>query len=264
VRHLKIAAGRQNAGAPDRAGTVPAAGTLARDIPWQAPVVDCHDLGCAFGESRSAVVAVHGVTVQIRLGDRIAVTGPSGSGKSTLLHLLGGLQQPTAGTISWPGLGGHPLGQPGRVGIIFQGPSLIPSLDVVENVALPLLLAEIGPAEATRRATAALDAVGIAFLAARVPDELSGGQAQRAAVARALVSQPRLILADEPTGQLDHATGAAVVSALLGACDRIGAALVVSTHDPAIAGQLSHHWVMRDGALVTTEATTGTAGQGQR
>ncbi|OHV47478.1 ABC transporter ATP-binding protein [Pseudofrankia sp. BMG5.36] len=232
-----------------------------RTVPQQAVLVDCHELACTFGAGPSAVVAVHGVSVQIRPRDQIAVTGPSGSGKSTLLHLLGGLVPPTAGTISWPGLGGHPLGSPGRVGTIFQAPSLIPSLDVVENVMLPLLLANTDPAKATRRAHAALRAVDIGFLAARVPDELSGGQAQRVAVARALACRPRLILADEPTGHLDHATATALLTALLAACEQTGAALLISTHDRAIAGRLSRQWVMRDGGLVTASAAADPAGQ---
>ncbi|MBL7492193.1 ABC transporter ATP-binding protein [Frankia sp. AgB1.9] len=214
-----------------------------------APLVDCRDLACTFGTGEAAVVAVHGVSLQVCPGDQIGVTGPSGSGKSTLLHLLGGLRSATAGTVSWPGLGGHPLGVPGRIGFIFQGPSLVPSLDVLENVTLPLLMADADPAEASHRARAALDAVGVGTLAARVPDELSGGQAQRVAVARALVCQPRLLLADEPTGQLDHAAADVVMTSLLDARARLGAALVVSTHDPLIADRLSGRWVMRDGAV---------------
>jgi putative ABC transport system ATP-binding protein len=200
------------------------------------------------------VVAVYDVTTAVHPGARIALTGPSGSGKSTLLHLIAGLETPTAGQMSWPGLSGHPLAHPGRVGMVFQGPSLLPALNVVENVALPLLLADIDEAQATTTALEALARVGIGDLHAALPEQLSGGQAQRVAVARVLATRPVLILADEPTGQLDHTTGAAVMDALLAACDEVGAALIVSTHDPAIAALLPTEWIMRDGTLPSVHA----------
>jgi putative ABC transport system ATP-binding protein len=184
----------------------------------------------------------------------IALTGPSGSGKSTLLHLLGGLEAPTSGAVRWPALGGTPRERPGTVGVVFQGPSLIPALDVVENTALPLLLAGTGEDEAVGSACAALDRLRIGDLAHRLPDELSGGQAQRVAVARVLASRPRLILADEPTGRLDRDTGDRVVSVLLETAAELGAALVVSTHDLRVARRLARSWRMDDGRLTVEGA----------
>jgi putative ABC transport system ATP-binding protein len=181
---------------------------------------------------------------------QVALTGPSGSGKSTLLHLLAGLDRPTSGTIAWPGLDGSPIGRPGVVGMVFQGPSLLPPLDVTENVALPLLLAGVEEEQARERAQAALRDVGLEELGSRLPEELSGGQAQRVAVARALASRPRVILADEPTGQLDSAHAAEVAALLLQAATQLGAALVLATHDMALASQLPVRWQMADGSMV--------------
>ncbi len=218
-------------------------------------MVVCQEVACTFGSGTAAVVAVHGVSATVTSGTRVALTGPSGSGKSTLLHLMAGLETPTAGTVSWPGLGGHPLAVPGRIGVVFQGPSLLPALDVVENVALPLLLADTAEDEATTRAVAALDLLAIGDLARKLPEQLSGGQAQRVAVARALAARPALILADEPTGQLDHEAAALVIDVLLHATTALDAALVVSTHDPLIAQRLPSRWAMRDGTLSAATMT---------
>lgn len=218
-------------------------------------MVVCQEVACTFGSGTAAVVAVHGVSATVAPGTRVALTGPSGSGKSTLLHLMAGLEMPTAGTVSWPGPGGHPLAVPGRIGVVFQGPSLLPALDVVENVALPLLLADTAEDEATARAVAALDLLAIGDLARKLPEQLSGGQAQRVAVARALAAHPALILADEPTGQLDHEAAALVIDVLLHATTELGAALVVSTHDPLIARRLPTQWAMRDGTLSAATMT---------
>ena len=227
------------------------------------PLVTCTDLACTFGAGATAVVAVYDVTLTVAPAARIAITGPSGSGKSTLLHMMAGLEAPTAGQLSWPGLGGHPLDHPGRVGIVFQGPSLLPALTVIENVTLPLLLADADEHDATAAAHDALKRVGIADLHASLPEELSGGQAQRVAVARVLAARPALILADEPTGQLDHATGAAVIDVLLATCDELGAGLIVSTHDPVIAARLPQQWAMRDGTLHQQNETLARTGTGR-
>jgi ABC-type lipoprotein export system ATPase subunit len=202
-----------------------------------------------YGTGRSSVVAVHDVTCRLDPGDQIAVTGSSGSGKSTLLHLIAGLDRPTTGEIAWPGLDGHPLREPGLVGLIFQGPSLLPPLDVAENVALPLLLAGRSPDEAREAARAALLAVDLSEFAGRLPEELSGGQAQRVAVARVLAVAPRVIVADEPTGQLDAGHALSVVDLLTGAAEDLGAALVVATHDLRVADRLPRRWEMHDGTL---------------
>jgi putative ABC transport system ATP-binding protein len=210
----------------------------------------CTDVTRTYGSGAAEVQALRGVNCTLRPGMQVALTGPSGSGKSTLLHLLAGLDTPTSGTIAWPGLDGSPAGRPGVVGMVFQGPSLLPPLDVTENVALPLLLAGSTETDARGRALAALHDVGLDELAARLPEELSGGQAQRVAVARALAVRPRVILADEPTGQLDSAHGAQVVGLLLDAATMLGAALVLSTHDLTIAERLPDRWQMADGLMV--------------
>lgn len=214
------------------------------------PLVRCDGLGRTFGAGAAAVVAVHGATCEIEPGQQIALVGPSGSGKSTLLHLIAGLDNPTAGDVRWPAIGGLDDLRPGPVGVILQGPSLLPPLDVVENVALPLILGGESERAATAAALTALEALDLNSLASKLPEELSGGQAQRVAVARALAGKPRLILADEPTGQLDHVNGAAVVRALLDAATH-GAALLVTTHDPDVARRFDRIWSMDDGELVT-------------
>lgn len=219
------------------------------DEPADRALARCTRVARTFGSGTAAVVAVHQVTCAVEPGARIALTGPSGSGKSTLLHLIGGLEVLTSGTITWPGLGGHPLGRACLVGMIFQGPSLLPSLNVAENVALPLQFAGVPIAAADERAARALDRLGIAEMSTKLPEELSGGQSQRVAVARALASRPRLILADEPTGRLDHESAHHVISVLIEAADELDAALVVSTHDAEVAARLRERWTMSDGAL---------------
>jgi ABC-type lipoprotein export system ATPase subunit len=226
--------------------------------PTTEPLVSLVGVAHTYGRGTAAVVAVHDVTCQVRRNSRVAVTGPSGSGKSTLLHLLAGLVPATVGTVTWPGLRGNPLTHPGLVGIVFQGPSLLASLDVLDNVAFPLLLADTPAAEAGRLARLALEQVGIAELAPALPQELSGGQAQRVAVARVLACRPTLILADEPTGQLDHRSGELVLDVLLAAADDLGAALLVATHDPLIAGRVADRWTMRDGRVLPAGAAVGT------
>jgi ABC-type lipoprotein export system ATPase subunit len=218
------------------------------------PLVAADGVARTFGRGPAAVVAVHSATCQVLPGDLIALVGPSGSGKSTLLHLLAGLDQPTVGTISWPALGARPTEwRAGTIGLVFQGPSLLPDLDVAENVAFPLLLAGQSETDASVRAMAMLSQLDLEDLARQLPEELSGGQAQRVAVARALVGQPMLVLADEPTGQLDHDSAAVVVELLIRTAGKIGAGLVISTHDPVVAAQLSEQWTMVDGRPVVPE-----------
>ena len=214
-------------------------------------LVRCVGVGRTFGRGSSAVVAVDGVDCVVRRGEQVALMGPSGAGKSTLLHLLAGLDQPTVGTISWPAIGTHRALRPGPVGTVFQARSLLPPLDVVENVMLPLLLEGVDRDAARSRALGALGALDLDGLAAKLPEELSGGQAQRVAVARVLVGRPQLILADEPTGQLDHATGGDVIDALIATATSTGAGLVVNTHDPLVGERLALHWTMSDGRLTT-------------
>lgn len=211
------------------------------------------DVGRAFGDGANAVVAVHDVRCTIQADDRIALMGPSGSGKTTLVHLLAGLDIPTVGTIEWPTIGDRTELRPGPVAVVFQAPSLLPPLDVIENVALPLLLRGADRGTARTQALDALTQVGLADLQSKLPEELSGGQAQRVAIARVLADRPRLILADEPTGQLDRRSGVAVTDALIAAAIHTGAALVVNTHDPAVADRLELRWSMNAGSLTTSE-----------
>jgi putative ABC transport system ATP-binding protein len=220
-------------------------------------VAECAGVSRTFGSGATAVRAVREVNCRIPACARIAVTGPSGSGKSTLLHLIAGLDAPTAGSVRWPALHDSGPGRPIGIGVVFQGPSLLPSLDVAENVALPLLFAGQAEHTAMGNVRAVLDLVGIGELAAKLPDELSGGQSQRVAIARALAARPRLILADEPTGKLDHHTADRVITVLLDTAITIGAAVIVSTHDPVVAARLPDQWVMRDGHLKTCPADRG-------
>jgi ABC-type lipoprotein export system ATPase subunit len=212
-------------------------------------IVRARDVARTFGNGPVAIVAVHDVSCDVYAGQQIALTGPSGSGKTTLLHLFAGLDSPTTGIVEWPALGGITDLRPGPVAVVFQAQSLLPPLDVVENVALPLLLQGTNRASARSLAMAALERLGLANLAAKLPEELSGGQAQRVAIARVLAGQPRLILADEPTGQLDHTNGALVIDALISAATELGAALIINTHDHTVADRLPLRWSMTGGRL---------------
>ena len=214
-------------------------------------LVRASGLSRQFGNGQGAVVAVAGATFEIREGDRIALTGPSGSGKTSLLHLIAALDQPSAGVIEWPALGRAGDLRPGPVAVAFQGPSLLPPLTVVENVALPALLAGSAEAAATAAAGVLIDRLGLADVASKLPEQISGGQAQRAGLARALMGEPRLILADEPTGQLDRGSAAELMDVLLQQVTATHAALVVATHDTAVAGRLPLRWSMTDRTLQT-------------
>jgi ABC-type lipoprotein export system ATPase subunit len=209
-----------------------------------------------YGNGQGAVIAVAGATFEIREGDRIALTGPSGSGKTSLLHLIAALDQPSAGVIEWPALGRAGDLRPGPVSIAFQGPSLLPPLTVVENVALPALLAGRSEKAATAAATVLIDRLGLADVASKLPEQISGGQAQRAGLARALMGEPRLILADEPTGQLDQGSAGALMDVLLQQVTATHAALVVATHDTAVAGRLPLRWAMTERILQTGASCT--------
>ena len=221
------------------------------------PLVRCLGAGRTYGSGQTATVALQPADCEVPAGARIALVGPSGSGKSTLLHLLGGLDDPSVGTVEWPAIGARDALRPGPIGMVFQGPSLLPALSVLENVALPAVLAGTPDGDAREQARIALETLDLAELADKLPEEISGGQAQRAAVARALVGEPRLLLADEPTGQLDHASATILIATLLATAARTRAALVIATHDPAIAEQLHERWEVHDGRL-DTGATAGT------
>ena len=209
-----------------------------------------------FGNAHGAVVAVANATFEIGQGDRIALVGPSGSGKTSLLHLIAALDQPSGGVIEWPALGRAADLRPGPVAVAFQGPSLLPPLTVAENVALPVLLAGGAPGAAAADALVMLERLGLSDVASKLPEEISGGQAQRAGVARALMGEPRLILADEPTGQLNRVAAMQLIDVLLRQAEATGAALVVATHDAAVVERLPLRWTMTERILQTGTSCT--------
>ena len=220
-------------------------------VAWMGaePVVEAIGVWRRFGSGLAATDALRDVSCRIYPGDLIALIGPSGSGKSTLLHVLAGLDKPTRGTVRWPALGGENQLRPAKVSFIFQGPSLLAPLSVAENVRLPLVLAGATERQAAEIASRALETMHMADVRDKLPEEISGGQAQRVAVVRALVTGPALLLADEPTGQLDSATANEVVSALVDEVRTLGAAALVATHDPRVAQQFSLTWTIRAGRL---------------
>lgn len=211
--------------------------------------IEASSLSRSYQQGEAMITAVESATFRLRAGDRVALVGRSGSGKSTLLHLMAGLDLPSSGTITWPALGQAETLLPGKISIVFQSQSLLEPMTVSENVALPLLLAkstdDIGAA-----VNAALATFGLENLARKLPEELSGGQMQRVAMARAIVGNPSVILADEPTGQLDQATGHALLDALIAHLDGTRTALVISTHDPSIAARMNTIWRIEHGVLI--------------
>jgi ABC-type lipoprotein export system ATPase subunit len=207
-----------------------------------------------FRRGRELVTAVNGADLRVDAGEFVSVVGPSGSGKSTLLHLAGGLDRPDSGTVWVDGQDVGALSATGlarlrrrEVGFVFQFFHLIPNLTVAENVALPLLLD--GGRSGDERVMTLVERVGLAARAKHLPGELSGGEMQRVAIARALVNQPRLILADEPTGNLDRATGAEILAVLEEQVAQAGAALLMVTHDSAAAGRAARTLQVVDGTL---------------
>jgi ABC-type lipoprotein export system ATPase subunit len=211
-------------------------------------LVQGKDVARWFSQGGSDILALRPASFAIRSADRIALLGRSGSGKSTLVHLIAGLDAPTGGALSWPALARDSALRPTYIGIVFQAPSLIPTLSVIENVEVPLRIG--GRISSPRtQAMAALEALGLASLADKVPGELSGGQAQRVALARAIALKPRLILADEPTGQLDQSIARQTVNTLLDSLEGSDTAVVVATHDPSVAERMKTTWLMDHGEL---------------
>jgi ABC-type lipoprotein export system ATPase subunit len=215
------------------------------------PLAEAVDAHKRYGSGMSATHALRGVSCKVLPGQLIALVGPSGSGKSTLINLLAGLDTPTTGEVRWPALGPRENLRPAKIAIVFQGQSLLPPLSVAENVRLPMLLKGAPEDEATSLAEEALERLCVADLRNKLPEEISGGQAQRVAIARALAARPVLLLADEPTGQLDSATGAEVITMLLEAVGELGASAVVATHDPRVAERFEIRWEMDSGHLQT-------------
>ena len=220
------------------------------------PVIETRNLLKTYRADGVAVEALRGVDLRVAPGEFVAVMGPSGCGKSTLLHLLGGLDRPTAGEVVVAGQRLDALSESARavmrretVGFVFQAYNLIPNLTVAGNVDLPGLLAGHPPAEVAARREELLEALGLADKDRAFPGELSGGQQQRAAIARALVNRPAVLLADEPTGNLDSRSGAEVL-ALLRCFHADGQTTVLVTHDAKVASFAGRVVFMRDGQLV--------------
>lgn len=213
------------------------------------PLVDAKAVSRHYGKGNAALTAVQPASFTITGGDRIALVGPSGSGKSTVLNLIAGLDDPTEGTIVWPDIGNRAALRPLAVGMIHQFASLVPTLSLEQNVALPLLLGH--RADGNAPVADAVRAVGLDGMADRMPGELSGGQAQRVAIARTLAHAPRLLIADEPTGQLDRATAQEVLDAILARSHPDQTAIVIATHDPAVAARMTTVWRMEHGHLHT-------------
>ena len=206
------------------------------------------------------VQALRDVNLQVRAGEMLAVTGHSGSGKSTLLNLIGGLDQPDSGRILidgqtvWERSSAEVVrARRELVGFVFQQHLLLPNLDAVSNVEVPLIGARVGRQERRRRATELLDEVGLANRADHHPDELSGGERQRVAVARALANEPRLLLADEPTGALDSRTSSRVLDLLADLRDRRGMTVVIVSYDPEVGARADRMVHVADGRLEAAE-----------
>jgi putative ABC transport system ATP-binding protein len=207
------------------------------------------------------VAALRGVSFEVHHGDYVAIVGTSGSGKSTLLNLLGALDRPTAGQVRYAGVDVQELSDAElaelrnrRIGFVFQAFHLLPRLTALDNVSLPLVDRPGTARQRRDRAVEALEAVGLGDRMDHRPTELSGGQQQRVAIARALVTDPDLVLADEPTGNLDTATGEDIMALLERLHSEVGTALVVITHEPEIAARATRRIELRDGLVVTEAA----------
>jgi len=227
------------------------------------PALRASGLRKTFGSGAALVRAVDDVDLEVAMGETVGVMGPSGCGKSTLLHLLGGLERPSAGTIE---LAGRPVSDSSEralahlrrteIGFVFQGFYLMDELTAIENVELPGLLAGRSPRAARLRARQLLEHVGLADRAGFLPAALSGGQRQRVAIARALINQPMIVLADEPTGNLDSSATVEVLR-LFDALHETGQTLVIVTHDQRVAATADRLISMRDGAFVDETRMTG-------
>ena len=220
-------------------------------------VLQAVDLTKVYGVGPTEVRALRGVTLEVQRGEFVAIMGASGSGKSTLLQILGGLDSPSAGRVL---IAGQDLGsltearrtllRREQIGFVFQSYNLISVLSAEENVSLPLTLAGVKAPEALGRARRALKLVGLEERAQHLPGQLSGGQQQRVAVARALVTEPAMLLADEPTGNLDSRTGLEIMELLRRSCDQLGQTVVLVTHDARAATYADRVLFLRDGQVV--------------
>lgn len=238
-----------------------------------APVrlaIEAVDVRRAYRMDGMTVETLRGVSLGIAEGEYVALTGPTGSGKSTLMHLLGALDRPTSGRLLIGGRDTTRLDDAAltrlrgtEIGFVFQAFQLLARTSVRENVALPLVYRGVGRAERRRRAVEALAAVGLGHRLAHRPTQLSGGEQQRVAIARALVGEPRLVLADEPTGNLDSANGREVLTVLETLNRERGVAVVLVTHDAEVAARAARLIRMRDGVIVSDTRDGGAASSGR-
>jgi putative ABC transport system ATP-binding protein len=226
-------------------------------------------LGKTYDGGDAPVEAVRGLDLRVEAGAFVAVMGPSGCGKSTLLHLCGGMDRPSSGRVVLQGVDLNDLDDDRltrlrreRVGFVFQLFNLLPTLTVGENIALPLLLAGVGPGEASRRAARLAGRVELSHRLTAYPQQLSGGEMQRAAIARAVVHEPALVIADEPTGNLDTSNGARVLDLLAALNRERGVTILLATHSPEIAAAADRVVQMRDGRV--ERVVTASAGQPRR
>jgi putative ABC transport system ATP-binding protein len=220
------------------------------------PVLSLTDVSLTLEGNAGPVEILRGITLDVAAGETVGLVGPSGSGKSSLLMLMGGLERATGGRVLALG---RDLGRMdedalarfrrGNMGVVFQSFHLIPTMTALENVATPLEL--MGARDAFARAAAELEAVGLGHRADHYPGQMSGGEQQRVALARAAAPRPRILLADEPTGNLDAANGAAIIDLLFGLRDRHGATLVLVTHAPELAARCDRVIRLRDGRIAT-------------
>ncbi|MEU8630044.1 ABC transporter ATP-binding protein [Streptomyces sp. NPDC048669] len=235
------------------AGTGKESGTTVAE----RPMVRIEDLHRSYGSGAAAVHALRGVSFEVPRGELVALKGRSGSGKTTLLNLVGGLDSPDSGRITVDGTDLSTLGENGllelrrdRIGFIFQSFGLIPILTAAENVGVPMRLRKADPREREERVSLLLSMVGLADHAAQRPGELSGGQQQRVAIARALANRPALLIADEPTGQLDAETGLAVMELMRAVVHSEGVTALVATHDAQLLGLADRVLELSDGHIV--------------
>ncbi|MBD0744564.1 ABC transporter ATP-binding protein [Streptomyces sp. CBMA152] len=231
--------------------------TALADEPGAGPMVRVEDLRRSYGEGAAAVHALRGVSFEVPRGELVALKGRSGSGKTTLLNLVGGLDRPDGGSITVDSTDLSGLGEDGllalrrdRIGFIFQSFGLIPILSAAENVGVPMRLRRTDPAERDARVELLLGLVGLADHAQQRPGELSGGQQQRVAIARALANRPALLIADEPTGQLDAETGLAVMELLRAVVRSEGVTVLVATHDNQLLGLADRVLELGDGQII--------------